>query len=113
MNITLTPTYDTEAVRQLLGLRTLEDVWNLTRPGGALHDAQIRRGAFNTQKVRNVRARFVRRALAAQLGRVSPRFLDHSHSRSCSECGAIAVKWEGRTLCENNHERGSNEQSTE
>lgn len=102
--ITPTATYDTETVRQLLGLRTTEDVWNLTRPGGALHNAQVRRGAFSTQKVRNVRARFVRRALAAQLGRVSPRFLDNSHSRTCAECGAIAVEWEGRTLCENGHQ---------
>lgn len=110
--LTPTPTYDTETVRQILGLRTLEDVWNLTKSGGALHDAQIRRGAFSTQKVRNVRNRFVRRALARRLGRVSPRFLDNSHSRTC-DCGALAVEWEGRTLCENNHERGSNEQPTQ
>jgi len=99
-------TYDTETVRQLLGLKTLEDVRNLTRPGAALHNAQVRRGAFNTMKVAYARKKFIRRALAAQLGRTSPRFLDNSHSRRCSEpeCGAIAVEWEGRTLCENGHQ---------
>ena len=97
------PTYDTETVRDLLGLDTTKDVWNLTRPGKPLHGAQVRRGAFSPQKVRNLRAQFVRRALAQRLGRISPRFLNHSHSRTCPQCGALAVEWEGRTLCESGH----------
>lgn len=96
-------TYDTETVRQLLGLRTLEDVWNLTRLGKPLHNAQVRRGSFSQRRVKSVQAQFIRRKLAAKLGRVSPRFLDNSHSVRCPQCPGIAVEWEGRTLCENDH----------
>lgn len=100
----ITATYDTETVRQLLDLRTLEDVQNLTRPGKPLHKARVRRGSFHKGMVKAARPQFVRRKLAAQLGRVSPRFLDDSHSRNCSQCSGVAVEWESRTLCENGHE---------
>lgn len=96
-------TYDTETVRQLLKLRTLEDVRNLTRPGKPLADALVRRGSFNRHKVKKLQAKFIRRELAAQLGRISPRFLDDSHSVTCPKCPGVAVEWEGRTACENGH----------
>jgi len=102
----VTATYDTEIVRQLLKLGTLQDVRNQTRPGKPLHGALVRRGAFSVRKVKNALPLYVRRRLAAQLGRVSPRFLDNSHSRECPhpQCGGLAVEWEGRTLCENGHQ---------
>jgi hypothetical protein len=96
-------TYDTETVRQLLGLKTLQDVRNLTRPGKPLHDALVRRGSFDQRKVKKFLPIFIRRELAAQLGRTSPRFLDDSHSVKCSQCNGIAVEWEGSLLCENGH----------
>lgn len=96
-------TYDTETVRQLLGLRSLQDVWNLTRPGKPLHDAQVRRGSFNKQMVKRAEAQFIRRELAAQLGRKSPRFLNDSHSAACPQCIGVTVEWEGSLLCENGH----------
>lgn len=96
-------TYDTETVRQLLGLGSLQDVWNLTRPGKPLHEALVRRGSFNKQMVKRAQAQFIRRELAAQLGRRSPRFLDNSHSATCPQCNGVAVEWEGSLLCENGH----------
>lgn len=96
-------TYDTETVRQLLGLKSKQDVWNLTRPGKPLHDAQVRRGSFNKHMVKQAQAQFIRRELAAQLGRTSPRFLDHSHTTKCPQCTGVTVEWEGSLLCENGH----------
>jgi hypothetical protein len=97
------PTYDTETVRQLLGLKTLQDVRNLTRPGKPLHDALVRRGSFDQRKVKKFLHIFIRRELAAQLGRTSPRFLDNSHTATCPQCSGITVEWEGSLLCENGH----------
>lgn len=105
MNSQMLPpaTYDTETVRQMLGLPNAQDVRNLTRKGAALHRALIARGRFDVRKVRRARAQFIRRRLAASLGRTSPRFLPDSHSRECPQCGGIAVLWNGIILCENDH----------
>jgi len=107
MNINIKPTYDTETVRQLLDLPRLQDVRNLTRPGKPLFEALIRggaRGRYDPFKVRRVRTQMIRRRLAETLGRISPRFLRESHSRTCGTCGGIAVEWEGKVLCENGHQ---------
>jgi len=99
----LKPTYDTETVRQLLGLETPRKVWDLCRRGYSLHGTQVRRGSFDKRKIDILRAQFIRRRLAGKLGRISPRLIDNSHSRTCPECKGIAVEWEGRTLCEKGH----------
>lgn len=99
----LKPTFDTESVRVLLDLPTLQDVKNLTRRGKALHGALVGRGRFDVNKVRRVRAQMIRRRLARALGRSNPRFVPDDHSRECKECKGIAVEWEGAILCENGH----------
>lgn len=103
MNTKIQPVYTTEQVRQILGLPHAQDVRNLTRTGKALHKALVARGAFSAHRVQWVRKKMVRRRLAEQLGRISPRFLDESHSCACPECQGLAVEWEGRILCENGH----------
>lgn len=100
-------TYDTETVRRILGLPSAQDVRNLTRRGKSLYKALIRdggpRGRFEVQRVNKLHKKMVRRALASKLGRTSPRFLHDRHSRTCETCGGLAVEWEGRILCENEH----------
>lgn len=95
--------YDTEAVRLLLELDSPQEVYNMSRPGHVLHSAHIRRGVYNKHKVDVLRAQFIRRRLAARLGRISPRLLDDSASRTCNQCKSLAVMWEGKFLCEEGH----------
>lgn len=101
------PTYDTESVRRLLDLPSAQDVRNLTRPGKPLYEALIRddgaRGRYNVRRVHRVRSQMIRRRLAETLGRISPRFLPESNSRTCETCEGIAVEWDGKILCENGH----------
>jgi hypothetical protein len=102
------PTYDTEAVRamveQATGTPTKEqDVWNACREGKALAEAVVRRGVFDVKKTKTILAQMHRRRLAASLGRVSPRFLDSSHDAVCPTCKELAVTWEGRSICINEH----------
>jgi hypothetical protein len=96
-------TYDTETTRELLGLESAQDVYNLTRPGALLHGARIRAGSFDQWRVHTARKTLIRYRLAAKLGRISPRYIDHSHDRACATCQGIAVEWEGWVLCENGH----------
>ena len=82
------------------------DVRNLSRPGAALHDARSQggtRGTFDPHRVWIVAHKMIRRRLAAEMGRISPRFLEYSHSRDCLQCEGIAVEWGGRVLCEKGH----------
>lgn len=107
-------TYDTETVRQMVEAATASptnatDIKNLSRPGNLLGDAKVRPGVFSKEKTRRVITAILRRRLAAQLGRVSPRLLDDSHSITCRTCGGVAVKWEGRWLCEEGHGGTTNE----
>jgi hypothetical protein len=112
-------TFDTETVRRLISHAsgkdfTARDIHSLTRKGRPLHRAQVRRGSFSTVIIGRLVDKFTRRRLAQALGRISPRFLDDSHSRTCPECRGLAVEWDGRTLCENGHqtqEGGSPEQT--
>lgn len=106
--------YDTETVRLMVEEATAtptttQDIWNLARPGALLDKAQIRRGYYSGQKTRRVIAAMLRRRLATQLGRTSPRLLDDSHSIKCKTCQGIAVEWEGRWLCERGHGGTTNE----
>lgn len=100
--------YDPEAVRKLLEYaagepKRIMDVFNLARPGKALEEAQVRRSFFDKARTDRVIAAYLRRRLAKQLGRMSPRFLGPDHELTCISCQGIAVKWQGRWLCENGH----------
>lgn len=103
--------YDTAGVCQLLSYAlgkpvTPADVRNLSRPHAALHKAMApggTRGTFLPARVKRLALKMIRRRLAEGLGRVSPRFLDNSHSRICSQCRAVAVEWGGAVACENGH----------
>ena len=106
--------YDHETVRLMVAeatasITTSQDVSNLCRPGALLHSAVIRPGFFNKTKTQRAIAAILRRRLAAQLGRTSPRLLDKSHDLTCNTCGGIAVEWEGSWLCENRHGGTTNE----
>jgi hypothetical protein len=106
--------YDNETVRKMLEIATakdctLQDVSNLCRRGALLYHAQIHPGFFGKVRTDHVITAILRRRLAAQLGRVSPRLLDSSHDLTCNTCQGIAVKWEGRWLCQNGHGGTTNE----
>ena len=101
--------YDTEQVRQLLEAasgepKTIMDVQNLLRPGKILKHTHIRPGSFDRRGVNEVMDAVLRRRLARELGRISPRFLDLDDCIDCPECGAVAVRWEGKWKCESGHE---------
>ena len=110
-------TYDSETVRDILSQAagkqfTPQDIRGLAKKGRPLNKARVRRGSYSVITVKHLVDKFTRRRLAAQLGRISPRFLDDSHSRDCParehaggpECGGTAVEWAGRILCEKGHE---------
>jgi len=106
--------YDTETIRQMVEIATgsptsAEDIKNLSRPTNLLGEAKIRPGFYSKGKSRRIITAMLRRRLAAQLGRVSPRLLDDSHSITCRTCGGVAVKWDGRWLCEEGHGGNTNE----
>ena len=105
--------YDTEAVRQMLEEalaepQTLGDVANKCRPGGLLEKAHLRGSFFDGFQTRRIMTDILRRRLAAQLGRKSPRLLGPEADIDCISCGGIAVKWDGRWLCENGHGGNTN-----
>lgn len=107
-NLRLGKTYDTEDVRRLLEVATghpctIMDVSNLSRPGKMLRSARVRKGVYNQKAVMDVMTAITRRRLATQLGRTSQQYLDLSHAIACPDCKGIAVEWEGKYLCENNH----------
>lgn len=109
-----TPGYDTEAVRQMVETAraeatTLDDIYNISRPGATLGKAQIRPGFFDRRKVNAVVRGMLRRRLLAQLGRSSPRLPGPEYDTTCQTCGGEAVKFEGRWLCENGHGGVTNE----
>ena len=102
-------TYDSETVRDILSQAagkqfTPQDIRGLAKKGRPLNKARVRRGSYSVITVKHLVDKFTRRRLAAQLGRISPRFLDSSHSRDCPQCGETAVEWAGRILCEKGHE---------
>ena len=102
------PTYDTEAVRAMVAEATgtpttQQDIWNACRDGKPLAEAVIRRGAFDVKITKQILAKMHRRRLASILGRINPRFLEEEHSATCPACGGLAVTWEGRGICINEH----------
>lgn len=106
--------YDHETVRLMVeeataSITTSQDVSNLCRPGALLHSCVIRPGFFKKAPTQRVVISMLRRRLAAQLGRTSPRLLDKSHDLTCNTCSGIAVEWEGSWLCENGHGGTTNE----
>jgi len=106
--------FDTETVRKMMEEATgrpttLADVANQVRPGKLLDRAQVRPGFFKKSETAKVITAMLRRRMAAQLGRKSPRRLAETHSIKCRTCGGIAVKFEGRWLCEKGHGGNTNE----
>jgi hypothetical protein len=102
-------TYDSETVREILSQAsgkqfTAQDIRGLAKKGRPLNKARVHRGSYSIIIVKRLEDKFTRRRLAAQLGRISPRFLDNSHSRDCPKCGGTAVEWSGAILCENDHQ---------
>jgi len=105
-------TYDSETVRELLSQAsgkqfTAQDIRGLAKKGRPLNKARVRRGSYSVVTVKHLVDKFTRRRLAAQLGRISPRFLDSSRSRDCPQCRGIAVEWGDRVLCENGHDQSA------
>ena len=101
--------YDTEQVRQLLEAaegepKAVIDVHNLLRPGKLLEHTYIRRGSYDRRGVNEIMTAILRRRLARDLGRISPRLLDVDHDIECPECGAVAVRWDGKWKCEDGHQ---------
>lgn len=106
--------YDTETVRRMVEEATAtptttRDVTNLCRRGALLNKAQVHPGFFHKVKTDRVIKAMLRRRLAAQLGRTSPRLLGKENDLTCNTCRGVGVKWEGRWLCEKGHGGNTNE----
>jgi len=79
------------------------EVANLRRPGKLLERAYIGHACYDRKATDVVIIAILRRRLASELGRTSPRLMDLGNEYICPECQGIAVKWEGLWKCEQGH----------